>query len=175
MESVGRRRPAPESPGSGNLPHLMRCPECEAADTRVIDSRPADGGHAIRRRRVCEGCDARFTTYERMVAARMVRKRSGRVEPFDAAKLRRGVESALADRPVSASAVEELVGAIEARVSDATAPVDSEEIGRMVLDGLRALDEVAYLRFASVYQDFQGVRDFEQALADLEEPITAGE
>ncbi len=153
----------------------MRCPECEAQDTRVTDSRPADGGHPIRRRRLCERCDARFTTYERMVAARLVRKRSGRLEPFEPAKLRRGVEAALADRPVAASAVVELIAGIDAHVTGATAPVESEQIGRMVLDGLRALDEVAYLRFASVYQDFQGLSDFEQALADLEDPVTAGE
>jgi transcriptional repressor NrdR len=153
----------------------MRCPQCEAPDTRVIDSRPADGGHSIRRRRLCERCDARFTTYERMVTARMVRKRSGRLEPFDPAKLRRGLEAALADRPVAAGAIDELIAGIDAHVTDATVPVDSEQIGRMVLEALRALDEVAYLRFASVYQDFQGLSDFEQALADLEDPVTAAE
>ncbi len=105
----------------------------------------------------------------------MVRKRSGRLEPFDPAKLRRGLEAALADRPVAAGAIDELIAGIDAHVTDATVPVDSEQIGRMVLEALRALDEVAYLRFASVYQDFQGLSDFEQALADLEDPVTAAE
>ncbi len=159
----------------GNLVRGMRCPECDEVDTRVIDSRPAEGGHAIRRRRVCERCDARFTTYERTVSARLVRKRSGRLEPFDSGKLRRGVESALADRPVAPSAIDDLVESIEGVVTDAVAPVESDEIGRLVLEGLRALDEVAYLRFASVYRDFQGASDFEQALADLGEQVTAAE
>lgn len=170
-----RRTPGPADTGTvtgSNLTGQMRCPECSADDTRVIDSRPADGGLAIRRRRLCESCDARFTTYERMVAARIVRKRNGRLEPFDAAKLRRGVESALADRPVAAGAVDELVGHIDSWVTGASAPVDSEQIGRLVLDGLRRLDEVAYLRFASVYQEFQGAQDFEQALADLDQVKT---
>jgi transcriptional repressor NrdR len=99
----------------------------------------------------------------------MVRKRNGRLEPFDAEKLRRGVESALADRSVSRRAVDELVSSVEDAVLASTGPVESDRIGRMVLDGLRGLDEVAYLRFASVYREFQGVSDFEQALAELGE------
>lgn len=118
---------------------------------------------------MCNDCAARFTTYERVVAVRMVRKRNGRLEPFDAEKLRRGVESALADRSVSRRAVDELVSSVEDAVLASTGPVESDRIGRMVLDGLRRLDEVAYLRFASVYRDFQGVGDFERALAELGE------
>lgn len=147
----------------------MQCPECGDRDTRVIDSRPVEQGAAIRRRRECGACESRFTTYERVVAVRMVRKRNGRLEPFDTDKLRRGVESALADRSVSRRSVDELVAGVEAAVLAATGPVESDRIGRMVLDGLRGLDEVAYLRFASVYREFQGASDFEQALAELGE------
>ena len=153
----------------------MRCPRCMAADTRVIDSRPAENGHAIRRRRLCESCDSRFTTYERPALVCMVRKRSGVIEPFSASKLRVGVESALADRPVPAATVEELLASVEAEVLALRSPVESDDIGRMVLDGLREVDEVAYLRFASVYREFQGAHDFEQALADLGEQVTAQE
>lgn len=141
----------------------------------MIDSRPAAGGSAIRRRRVCEGCSNRFTTYERVAAVRMVRKRNDRLEAFDVAKLRRGVEAALADRPVSAGAVDDLIDDIDHRLRDAPGPVDSELIGHLVLVGLRHLDEVAYLRFASVYQEFQGASDFEQALAALDESVNLTE
>jgi transcriptional repressor NrdR len=150
----------------------MQCPECSFGDTRVIDSRPAEAGVAIRRRRECERCGARFTTYERLANVRMVRKRSGLLQPFDPSKVRAGLASALADRPVPAGGVEAIVERIELRLQDQPSPVDSEHIGQLVLAELRALDEVAYLRFASVYQDFQGARDFEEALATLEEQIT---
>lgn len=149
----------------------MHCPECGHDDTRVIDSRPVEQGAAIRRRRVCASCEARFTTYERVVPVRMVRKRSGRLEAFDPVKLRRGIESALADRPVSRQAVDAFIASIESEVFDASGPTESDRIGRMVLEGLRELDEVAYLRFASVYREFQGARDFERALAELEDEV----
>ena len=146
----------------------MRCPLCQFDDTRVIDSRPAERQTAIRRRRECPSCDHRFTTYERIEAALMVRKRSGRLEPFMADKLHRGVSSALADRPVPVGAVDRLVDAIESEAGAAGAVVTSEDLGRMVLEHLRELDEVAYLRFASVYKDFRAVEDFERELAELE-------
>ena len=146
-----------------------------AADTRVIDSRPAENGHAIRRRRLCEACDSRFTTYERPALVCMIRKRGGTIEPFSSSKLRGGVEAALADRPVPTAVVEELLNGIEAEVLALRSPVESDDVGRMVLDGLRELDEVAYLRFASVYREFQGAEDFEQALADLGDQVTAQE
>ena len=150
----------------------MQCPECSNHDSRVIDSRPADGGTSIRRRRECERCDARFTTYERLANVRMVRKRSGVLQPFDAGKVRIGLASALADRPVPTGGVDGIVERIDAQLQEFGSPVESETIGQLVLAELRALDEVAYLRFASVYQDFQGARDFEEALASLEGPIT---
>jgi transcriptional repressor NrdR len=153
----------------------MRCPQCHHGATRVIDSRPAEHNAAIRRRRVCEACDHRFSTFERVVPVVLVTKRDGRVEVFSAEKLRRGVVAALADRPVPAGAVEllidEIEGAARARVSGLT----SEEIGAMVLSRLRELDEIASLRFASVYKDFSQVEDFERELAELEASVNTPE
>lgn len=146
----------------------MRCPECNADDSRVIDSRPADDGAAIRRRRLCETCDTRFTTYERCERTLMVRKRSGELEPFDATKLSAGVGAALADRPASATQVSSLVNEVERRAKLAGGVVESDEIGKAVLELLRGVDEVAYLRFASVYKEFQGAEDFEREMAALE-------
>jgi transcriptional repressor NrdR len=149
-------------------PEHMLCPVCGAPSTRVIDSRPAEGGLSIRRRRECEGCGQRFTTYERLEPQLMVRKRNGRLEPFSAAKLAAGIAAALADRPVSGSSIDRLVEEVEASCHGAGSQVSSEEIGRKVLERLRALDEVGYLRFASVYKDFQGAADFEKEVAALE-------
>lgn len=146
----------------------MHCPECQADNTRVIDSRPADEGTAIRRRRSCEACGARFTTYERCERVVMVRKRSGALEPFDAAKLSAGVGAALADRPASATQVSSLVSDVERTLARGPGTIDSESIGLAVLERLRAVDEVAYLRFASVYKEFQGAEDFEKEMAALE-------
>lgn len=146
----------------------MRCPECNADDSRVIDSRPADDGAAIRRRRLCEACGTRFTTYERCERTLMVRKRSGELEPFDASKLSAGVGAALADRPASATQVSSLVTEVENRARSSGGVVESDEIGKAVLELLRGVDEVAYLRFASVYKEFQGAEDFERELTALE-------
>jgi transcriptional repressor NrdR len=152
----------------GRYPAAMRCPMCGAVDTRVIDSRPADQGTSIRRRRACAECGHRFTTYERGVPVLLVRKRSGRLEPFSPQKLHRGVEAALVDRPVSPAALAELLDEVEAAATAYGGPMPSESIGRLVLDGLRTIDEVAYLRFASVYKDFQGADDFGREVAALE-------
>ncbi len=146
----------------------MQCPFCHEADTRVVDSRPAEANAAIRRRRECSSCGRRFTTYERVAPMVMVRKRSGRLEAFTADKLRRGVEAALADRPVPRGWVDDLVAAVEEDALAAAGPVSSEEIGRRVLEALRSLDEVAYLRFASVYEEFQGVEDFQRAVQEMD-------
>ena len=146
----------------------MHCPACGATDTRVIDSRPAENGLAIRRRRQCETCELRFTTYERLEPLLMVRKRNGRLEAFSAAKLASGISAALADRPVSGSNIQLLVEETEDALRSLGPQVTSEEIGREVLDRLRGLDEVAYLRFASVYKEFQGAADFEKEMAELE-------
>ena len=123
----------------------------------------------IRRRRACEQCGNRFTTYERHEAVVMVRKRNGSLEPFSQQKMLAGVTSALADRPVSIEALEALVADIEGHVHEqGRAEVSSDEIGQLVLAGLRGLDEVAYVRFASVYKGFEGASDFEREVAALE-------
>ncbi len=145
----------------------MRCPLCDADDTRVVDSRPAEGGAAIRRRRECESCGSRFTTYERADVAVVVVKRDGSREPFRPEKVRLGVGPSLTDRPVTARQVDELVKRVESFAAAQGREVTSDEIGREVLEALRALDEVAYVRFASVYKDFQGARDFQREVAAL--------
>lgn len=147
----------------------MLCPVCDASDTRVIDSRPVEAGRAIRRRRECESCGYRFTSYERLEPRIMVVKRSGQIEAFSTAKLASGISAAFADRTVSGSDVEAVVAEVEEAVADLGAQqVTSEQIGRLVLERLKVLDEVAYLRFASVYQEFQDATDFERAMAELE-------
>ncbi len=146
----------------------MFCPTCGAPDTRVIDSRPAEGGQSIRRRRECETCSGRFTTYERLEPQLVVRKRNGRLEAFSPAKLAAGISAALADRPVSGSAVELLGREVETSLREEGAQVTTEDIGREVLDRLRSLDEVAYLRFASVYKEFQDAADFEKEVSAME-------
>jgi transcriptional repressor NrdR len=146
----------------------MRCPFCDANDTRVVDSRPAEGGAAIRRRRECPTCGNRFTTFERREAALVVRKRNGSVQPFSAVKVQRGVSYAIADRPVPPGAVENLVRDVESRAREHGPEVASSQIGQWVLEGLRRIDRVAYLRFASVYKEFAGTHDFQAELAALE-------
>lgn len=152
----------------GVYPEPMLCPACGAHDTKVIDSRPAENGVSIRRRRRCETCGHRFTTYERLEPQLMVLKRSGRLEPFSPTKLAMGISAAVADRPVSGSDVEAVVDQIEEAVAAVGPQVSSEDIGRLVLAKLRELDEVAYLRYASVYKEFQGAADFEREMAELE-------
>lgn len=149
----------------------MRCPECGFDSSRVVDSRPSEEGGAIRRRRECESCSARFTTYERTEATRRVRKRDGSIEPFDTSKLTAGLRSALAERPVPGTAIDDIVSSVMGRLFIGSAPVESSAIGTVVLEHLKELDTVAYLRFASVYEEFEGAEDFEQALAELGEPI----
>lgn len=146
----------------------MLCPSCGNSDTRVIDSRPADSGQSIRRRRICDECEHRFTTYERLEPQLMVRKRNGRLEVFSTAKLASGISAALADRPVSGSSIEAMAEEVEGVLRASGPQVTSEVIGREILDRLRSLDEVAYLRFASVYKEFQDAADFEREMAELE-------
>lgn len=146
----------------------MLCPTCGASANRVIDSRPAENGGAIRRRRQCEACGSRFTTYERLEPQFMVVKRSGTLENFSPAKVASGMSAALADRPVSGSDIQGVVESIEEELRSRGHQVDSEEIGKLVLDHLRELDHVAYLRYASVYKEFQGAEDFEREMAELE-------
>lgn len=141
----------------------VHCPVCHMVDTRVIDSRSAEDGAAIRRRRQCAGCNRRFNTFERVeeVALQVV-KRSGGREPFDAEKLLKGLKSASKGRPVTGADFELIVGEIEDEARLAGAEVTTEWVGLAVLDRLRRIDDVAYLRFASVYKSFTDIADFER-------------
>ena len=134
----------------------------------MVDSRPAEGGAAIRRRRACVPSGHRFTTYERAAVVLVVVKRDGTVEPFDSDKIRAGIRRAMADRPMSPQRMDALVRRVEAFAAAQGSRVMSEAIGAEVLAGLKDLDEAAYLRFASVYEEFEGARDFGRAAAALE-------
>ena len=147
----------------------MRCPFCAADDTRVIDSRPAETGKEVRRRRVCASCDQRFTTYERAELPLLVRKRDGAIEPLQVEKVESGIERALGGRMVSEGVIAEILEQVESAARAAASEITSEEVGRIVLAGLKEADEVAYLRFASVHKDFQGAQDFEKEMAALDE------
>ncbi len=155
--------------GSGTLTGDMRCPYCDTEDTRVVDSRPAEDGRAIRRRRECASCGQRFTTFERSTVVVTVIKQDQSSQPYDSEKVRRGLESALADRPGADASVDVIVAEIDQWARAGSGVVSSEEIGRMILEALREHDEVAYLRFASVYKGFQGASDFEREVAALEQ------
>lgn len=131
----------------------------------MVDSRPADDGSAIRRRRLCEKCDQRFTTFERVEEQPLlVVKRDGRIEPFDPAKLEAGIRSACKGRPVDAEAISMLVAAVEEAIRLHGTEVESARVGALCLEGLRPLDAVAAVRFASVYKGFEGPEDFEAEL-----------
>jgi transcriptional repressor NrdR len=144
----------------------MRCPFCHNADSRVIDSREADEGATTRRRRSCPGCGRRFTTVEEATLA--VIKRSGVTEPFSRAKVVSGVRRACQGRPVDEDQLAQLAQTVEDEIrATGVAEVPSDEVGLSILKPLRSLDEVAYLRFASVYQAFSSADDFEKAIADL--------
>ena len=147
----------------------MRCPKCRADDTKVIDSREATDGLAIRRRRSCPTCTHRFTTYERMeeVPLVVVKGHGGR-EPFERGKIIAGVTAASKGRPVTASAVEALDDLVEDHARLHGPEVSSAELGLAVLEQLRCLDEVAYVRFASVYKNFGDAADFRRELVLLE-------
>lgn len=146
----------------------MRCPACGVDDDRVVDSRPADGGAAVRRRRECRACAQRFTTFERVeVPGVVVRKRSGAPMPFSRQKVLDGMVRAAKGR-VSLELLERAAAQVEATVrSYGEAEVSSEQVGLQVLSELRELDPVAYVRYASVYKDFQGPEDFEKELVHL--------
>ena len=144
----------------------MRCPFCQTSDSRVVDSREADGGAAIRRRRSCTACGRRFTTLEE--AALLVVKRSGATEPFARGKVVSGVRKACQGRPVDEDALALLAQRVEEAVRAAgRAEVSSDDVGRAILVPLRDLDEVAYLRFASVYRAFESLEEFEAEIVSL--------
>lgn len=143
----------------------MRCPWCDTDDDRVVDSRAADRGSAIRRRRECAACGRRFTTYERIEdVGLVVDKRDGTREPFDREKVEAGIRKAFAGRSVDNHRIDELVGRVERRLRRRGPEVTSRQVGAEVLAALQRSDEVAYLRFASVYKDFQQITDFEREL-----------
>ena len=144
----------------------MHCPFCRHSDTRVVDSRVGEDGTTVRRRRQCPQCSGRFTTMES--AALTVRKRSGVVEPFTRDKVTSGVRKACRGRPVTDDQLAMLAQSVEKAVrATGSSCVESRDVGLAILDPLRALDEVAYLRFASVYRSFDSVLDFESEIASL--------
>lgn len=147
----------------------MRCPFCGNADTQVKDSRSTEDNSAIRRRRVCSDCGGRFTTFERIqLRELMVLKRSGRRTPFDRDKLARSVSVALRKRPVDTERVERMVSGIVRQLESlGESEIKSAQIGELVMEGLRNLDDVAYVRFASVYKDFREAKDFEEIIGEL--------
>ncbi len=150
----------------------MRCPFCGHEDTQVKDSRPAEDGAAIRRRRFCASCGQRFTTVERVQLRELVVVKSdGRRVPFEPEKLSRSIRIALRKRPVPEERIDRIVNGI-VRQLEASGETDitSSQIGEQVMDTLKEVDEVAYVRFASVYRDFREARDFEAFLGSLEEP-----
>ncbi|MEB3415038.1 transcriptional regulator NrdR [Alteriqipengyuania sp. WL0013] len=149
----------------------MRCPFCAHDDSQVKDSRPAEDGGAIRRRRQCGSCGARFTTFERVQLREVTIVKSGdRREAFDRSKLEHSVSLACRKRDVSREQIDQLVSGIQRQVETAgESEIPSHRIGEMVMDGLRQLDSVAYIRFASVYRDFSEARDFEEFASAIQE------
>jgi transcriptional repressor NrdR len=148
----------------------MRCPFCGDGDSQVVDSRLSEAGDAVRRRRRCRVCDRRFTTYERYDQGPLyIRKRGGGREPFDRAKLLAGLERAAIKRPVEREQLEAVVDRIVAEVRARGGAPSADEVGELALRGLRELDPVAYVRFASVYRKFADVAEFEAELERLED------
>lgn len=149
----------------------MRCPYCGGSDTQVKDSRPSEDAAAIRRRRVCPDCAGRFTTFERVQLRELVvLKRSGKRVPFERDKLHRSIDVALRKRAVEPERIERLVNGITRQLeSGGEAEIASEAIGELVMEGLKGLDDVAYVRFASVYKNFREAKDFEDLLGTLAE------
>src|SRR6266545_2981098 len=147
----------------------MRCPNCGSLDTQVKDSRPTEDSSVIRRRRVCLTCNFRFTTFERVQLRELVViKRNGRRVPFDRDKLLRSMQIALRKRPVEPERIDQAVSKIVRELeSQGESEVSSEAVGEMVMEALRALDDVAYVRFASVYRNFREAKDFETVLDEL--------
>jgi transcriptional repressor NrdR len=154
----------------------MRCPFCAHEESQVKDSRPSEDNTSIRRRRQCEGCGARFTTFERVQLREVMVVKSGgpdgdmRREPFDRSKIEQSVALACRKRPVAQERIDRLVSGIQRQIETmGDAEVETRQIGEMVMEGLRQLDSVAYIRFASVYRDFTEARDFEEFASTVRE------
>ena len=150
----------------------MKCPFCKMADTSVIDSRLSEDGDSVRRRRECQACDKRFTTYERVeMSMPLVVKSNGYRTSYDRNKMRTGFMRALHKRPVPAEQVEDAMNRVEQRIlSLGEREVKSRVVGEMVMRELKKMDDVAYIRFASVYEDFQRVDDFRDAILQVKKP-----
>ncbi len=150
----------------------MKCPFCDHLENRVIDSRLSKDGHAIRRRRECDLCARRFTTYERVeLITPMVIKKDGRREPFEREKLKAGIRIACQKRPVSVNTVDQFVDELERRVLESgDREITSQALGEEVMRFLQATDDVAYVRFASVYRSFKDLKEFMSELQDLVQP-----
>ena len=155
----------------------MRCPFCAHDDSQVKDSRPTEDNTAIRRRRQCESCGARFTTFERVQLREVVViKSGGKREPFDRSKIEQSVALACRKRGIEQERIDQLVSGIQRQVETVgDSEIASERIGEMVMDGLRQLDSVAYIRFASVYRDFGEAKDFEEFASAIQEAEAAKE
>ncbi|MEL6125502.1 MAG: transcriptional regulator NrdR [Pseudomonadota bacterium] len=153
----------------------MRCPFCGNTDTQVKDSRPAEDHVAIRRRRFCPACGGRFTTYERVqLRDLVVVKKSGRRENFDRDKLARSIRIALQKRPVEAERVDQMISGIVRRLeSTGDSDIRSDDIGNIVMEALARIDTVAYVRFASVYKNFQAAEEFEDFVQELRPPVSS--
>ncbi|HEY4069940.1 MAG TPA: transcriptional regulator NrdR [Sphingomicrobium sp.] len=153
----------------------MRCPFCSHEDSQVKDSRPSEDGAAIRRRRQCEACGARFTTFERVQLRDLtVVKKAGEREPFDREKLARSMAIACRKRDISPDRIDRLISSIQRQLETKGDEVTTTQIGEAVMDGLKALDHVAYIRFASVYKDFSEPGDFAEIAGEVrEEPAPA--
>jgi transcriptional repressor NrdR len=155
----------------------MRCPYCGNEDTQVKDSRPTEDNSAIRRRRICNACGGRFTTFERVQLRELtVVKKSGRKVPFDRDKLARSVNTALRKRDVAPERIDRMIsGVVRQLESLGEAEVSSEQIGQFVMEGLKGLDDVAFVRFASVYKNFSAADDFRSFLSELDDGKTIPE
>jgi transcriptional repressor NrdR len=150
----------------------MHCPFCQSTTTKVVDKRDNQETNVTRRRRECESCAKRFTTYERIEAINLyVIKRSGRVEEFDREKLKRGIQKAVGKRGITADQIEKVVQTIEQELlNHESTEIGSQEIGKMVLENLLEVDTLSYLIFASVYRNFKNLKDLKTAIEKLEKP-----
>jgi transcriptional repressor NrdR len=146
----------------------MICPKCKTPDTKVIDSRDSEQGKAIRRRRECEKCEWRFTTFERgEISSLMVKKKDGTSEPYSRTKLEQGIWIACGKRPVTQTQIDEMISALEEKWAINKKTISSQTIGNDVIEALKKLDHIAYIRFASVYRSFKDVDEFKKELNKL--------
>jgi len=154
----------------------LRCPFCAHEDSQVKDSRPSEDGAAIRRRRQCEGCGARFTTFERVhLKDLVVVKKDGKREPFDRAKLERAIGHSCRKRDIDPAKIDQLISGVQRQLETRGDEVSTAAIGEAVMAGLKALDHVAYIRFASIYKDFSEPGDFAELAERVERELPSGD